>query len=71
MTRRCDCCGTLIVGEPRAISPDLPTGAAPTVWVCPDPCRPKESRRTAPPSGFNGHPSSPAPSPSQPQDGAR
>ncbi|WP_199807515.1 hypothetical protein [Streptomyces sp. NRRL F-5650] len=51
MTRRCDCCGELIQGEPRPITPDSPSGAAPTVYVCPTPCRPAVPRQTAP-AGF-------------------
>ncbi len=47
----CAYCDKPIEGEPRAIIPDTASGAAPTVYVCPYPCRPAVPRQTAP-SGF-------------------
>ncbi|MET9254608.1 hypothetical protein [Streptomyces sp. NPDC003717] len=52
MSRLCDCCGQPIEGEVRAIDPECGSGAAPTVYVHPEPCRPPLPRSPTMPSGL-------------------
>ncbi len=42
----CDHCDQPIEGTPREIPVDSPTGAAPNVFLCPEPCRPAVPRQT-------------------------
>lgn len=46
--RICDCCGGLIEGGAVKVAVHSPTGAAPDLWVHPDPCKPSPPRQTAP-----------------------
>ncbi|NUS79136.1 MAG: hypothetical protein HOV70_23455 [Streptomyces sp.] len=46
--RICDACGELIEGGARKILVDMPSGAAPDLWVHPYPCKPSQPRQTYP-----------------------
>ncbi|MET9255400.1 hypothetical protein ACGFZL_24355 [Streptomyces sp. NPDC048182] len=48
MSHLCDRCGEPIEGEAKPIAPDSGSGAAPTVYVHPHPCRSAAPHPTAP-----------------------
>ncbi|MET9252698.1 hypothetical protein [Streptomyces sp. NPDC003717] len=52
MTRLCAHCDRPIKGEPRTIDPECGSGAAPTAYVHPEPCRPPRSRPPTTPTGL-------------------
>ncbi|MFD4572115.1 hypothetical protein ACFWNK_01710 [Streptomyces sp. NPDC058417] len=44
---RCDHCGQIIQGTPQIFSPEVGSGVAADIRLCPGYCRPVRARRTA------------------------